>query len=234
MSTPAARLEVVAGKAAGSSILVEDELVIGRHADGPGRLADDEEISRAHARVTLDPAGVCEIEYLGSTNGTFVNGLRISEPEVLSVGDTIELGQTTLAVRELPAARPASSNKLFFPEEEEEEEQEEELEPPAPHPAPVAAQPTPLEESHTFDEHEPDFESAVTRPEELAAGPSPPEEQPAAAPAPPSLSLQLDVDFVNREARLVMDTASEPVRLVFEAGAWRVAPSAADKKPDAT
>lgn len=90
------------------SILVEDEMVIGRHAEGAGRLADDEEISRLHARVTLDADGVCAIEDLGSTNGTFVNGLRISAPEVLSVGDTIELGQTTLSVRELPPAEESA------------------------------------------------------------------------------------------------------------------------------
>jgi predicted component of type VI protein secretion system len=98
----AAHLEVVAGNAAGMSILIEDELVIGRHAEGAGRLADDEEISRAHARVTVDEEGACEIEDLGSTNGTFVNALRISAPQRLSEGDTIELGATTLVVRELP------------------------------------------------------------------------------------------------------------------------------------
>jgi pSer/pThr/pTyr-binding forkhead associated (FHA) protein len=102
MLTSAARLEVVAGKAVGMSILVEDEMVIGRHAEGAGRLADDEEISRLHARVSVDADGVCTIEDLGSTNGTFLNGERISAPEALSIGDTIELGQTTLEVRELP------------------------------------------------------------------------------------------------------------------------------------
>ena len=38
MGTSAARLEVVAGNAAGTSIVVEDELVIGRHARVAGRL----------------------------------------------------------------------------------------------------------------------------------------------------------------------------------------------------
>jgi pSer/pThr/pTyr-binding forkhead associated (FHA) protein len=129
MGTPAARLEVVSGKTVGQSILVADELVLGRHADGPGRLSDDEEVSRLHARITLDQSGVCEVEDLGSTNGTYVNGLRISEPEVLSVGDTIEVGQTTLAVRELPTSRRPSSSRLFFPEEDMEDEHEDEDEP---------------------------------------------------------------------------------------------------------
>jgi hypothetical protein len=33
------------------------------------------------------------------------------------------------------------------------------------------------------------------------------------------------VDFAAREARLVLDDESEPVRLAFDGEAWRVAPS---------
>ena len=39
------------------------------------------------------------IEDLGSTNGTSVNGRAISAPEPLAVGDTIEVGCTTLVVQ---------------------------------------------------------------------------------------------------------------------------------------
>lgn len=106
MVTGAAQLEIVAGKAIGMSILVEDELLIGREAEGAGRLADDDEISRSHARVTLDRSGFCAIEDLGSTNGTFVNGRRIATPTTLGPGDAIELGATTLVVRDVPAADP--------------------------------------------------------------------------------------------------------------------------------
>ncbi len=102
MNSAMARLEVVAGRAIGMSILIDDELLIGRHAEGAGRLADDEEISRSHARLSLDRTGFCAIEDLGSTNGTYVNGMRIKGPETLSEGDTIEVGATTLVVRELP------------------------------------------------------------------------------------------------------------------------------------
>jgi pSer/pThr/pTyr-binding forkhead associated (FHA) protein len=117
MFTSAARLEVVAGNAVGMSILVEDEMVIGRHAEGAGRLAEDEEISRLHARVSVDAYGECTIEDLGSTNGTYLNGARISAPEVLSVGDTIELGQTTLAVRELPTEEEARPTSVHVPDD---------------------------------------------------------------------------------------------------------------------
>jgi len=103
VSPATARFEVVAGRALGMSIQLDDEFLIGRHADGAGRLADDGEISRSHARISLDRSGFCAIEDLGSTNGTFVNGMRIDGPQTLSVGDTIEVGATTLVVRDLPS-----------------------------------------------------------------------------------------------------------------------------------
>ena len=77
-------------------ILIDDELLIGRHAEGAGRLADDEEISRSHARLSLDRTGFCAIEDLGSTNGTYVNGQRITAPTSVSLVDTVRIGKTVL------------------------------------------------------------------------------------------------------------------------------------------
>jgi len=57
----------------------------------------DGEISREHARV-VQRGGYYWIEDVGSTNGTFVNGLRIFSPQLLRPGDEIRLGQTTLRV----------------------------------------------------------------------------------------------------------------------------------------
>jgi serine/threonine-protein kinase len=88
-------LRVTAGPAAGEEIEVADELLIGRHATGPGRLGEDSEISRQHARVARGGAGYT-IQDLGSTNGTFVDGRRIEQPEPLSGGEVIEVGGTTL------------------------------------------------------------------------------------------------------------------------------------------
>lgn len=104
------RLEVISGVAPGSTLVVEDELVIGRHATGPGRLSEDEEISRQHARISREAAGNYAIEDLGSSNGTFVNGLRIQSPRVLDVGDSIETGATTLVVRAI--VRPEAGDAV--------------------------------------------------------------------------------------------------------------------------
>ena len=87
---------VVSGNAAGTQINLGDEFQIGRAAPTEGRLGDDPELSRAHARVTRNPQGQLVIEDLGSTNGTAVNGQRISGPTVLKPGDTVQVGKSTL------------------------------------------------------------------------------------------------------------------------------------------
>lgn len=113
------RLEVISGNAPGNTLTVDDELVIGRHAEGLGGLAADEELSRQHARISRELTGDYAIEDLGSSNGTFVNGLRIQSPRLLSPGDSIETGATTLVVREIvrpqtaPPAPPLALSLTF-------------------------------------------------------------------------------------------------------------------------
>lgn len=62
-------------------------------------------ISRRHARITKQ-AGAVVVEDLGSLNGTFVNGQRLSPywPEVLSDGDTLQLGTLLIEVKFLKVA----------------------------------------------------------------------------------------------------------------------------------
>ncbi len=100
------RLEVISGNAIGDTIVVDDELVIGRHADGAGQLSEDEEISRQHARISREATGDYAIEDLGSSNGTFVNGLRIQSPRLLELDDSIEVGATTLVVKAIVEPEP--------------------------------------------------------------------------------------------------------------------------------
>ncbi|MGA2929872.1 MAG: FHA domain-containing protein, partial [Solirubrobacteraceae bacterium] len=85
-------LHVVAGRGTGTRIPISRErLVLGRGADGPGSLGGDSELSREHAQVTRTN-GTLLVEDLGSTNGTFVNGRRITAPTSVSPGDAIWLG----------------------------------------------------------------------------------------------------------------------------------------------
>jgi predicted component of type VI protein secretion system len=102
-------LKVTAGNAQGQDISLEQELVIGRSTPGAGSLGGDSEISRVHARVFRDASGQLTVEDLGSTNGTFVNGNRISAPTPLRPGDEVRFGQTTLSVEAGAAGEGATA-----------------------------------------------------------------------------------------------------------------------------
>ncbi len=72
--------------------LTGEQLTVGRSAGNDLVLADPE-VSRRHIRVLRRADGYA-VEDTGSTNGTFVNGQRISHLTLLQDGDTIELGDT--------------------------------------------------------------------------------------------------------------------------------------------
>jgi hypothetical protein len=69
-------------------------IMIGRGADCQLMLNDDY-VSTRHARVVAGENGVY-IEDLGSTNGTYVNGMRISAPTTITLQDTVRIGKTVL------------------------------------------------------------------------------------------------------------------------------------------
>jgi pSer/pThr/pTyr-binding forkhead associated (FHA) protein len=71
--------------------------VLGRIAAGAGSLGNDPRLSRRHAKVSRSN-GRLLVEDLGSTGGTFVNGIAISRPTQAAPGDSIDLGTTTLRV----------------------------------------------------------------------------------------------------------------------------------------
>jgi pSer/pThr/pTyr-binding forkhead associated (FHA) protein len=105
----AAALVVTAGLAPGRRLALTDELLIGRGVSGEGRLSDDADLSRRHARVARDARGRVTIEDLGSANGTFVNGRRVRGRQALNVGDSVQVGSTTLQLTEVgPAPSPSA------------------------------------------------------------------------------------------------------------------------------
>lgn len=80
----------------GTTVAVNGPVVIGR-SPGADIVVGDDFVSGRHARVF--PSGAqAVLEDLGSTNGTLLNGERISAPQHLSAGDVIDVGSVRLKV----------------------------------------------------------------------------------------------------------------------------------------
>jgi DNA-binding winged helix-turn-helix (wHTH) protein len=77
--------------------LTDGEHIAGRDVEC-SLVIDATTVSRRHARITVI-SGSATIEDLGSTNGTHVNGMRISTPTRLALGDEAALGTEVLQVR---------------------------------------------------------------------------------------------------------------------------------------
>ena len=78
----------------GSAYPIGAEITIGRAETCTIAMPDDTFASQLHARV-MSRDGNAWVEDLGSTNGTFVNGRRITAAEVLTAGDRLQVGKTT-------------------------------------------------------------------------------------------------------------------------------------------
>lgn len=99
-------LVVLEGAAAGSEyLLTSDSYVIGRNASADISIAD-EAMSGGHAAIELGTNGY-GVRDMGSTNGTFVNGSRISSVD-LKHGDRITVGEHTLQYLQEEAERAGS------------------------------------------------------------------------------------------------------------------------------
>ena len=77
--------------------LTDGEHIAGRDAEC-SLVIDASTVSRRHARITV-VSGTATIDDLGSTNGTHVNGARISAPTRLAPGNQVALGTEVLQVR---------------------------------------------------------------------------------------------------------------------------------------
>ncbi len=76
-------------------VLDQDKVTLGRLPECELAVADAG-VSRRHAEVRREADNSWVVSDLGSTNGTKVNGLRISAPHQLQDGDEITVGSTTV------------------------------------------------------------------------------------------------------------------------------------------
>jgi FHA domain len=70
-------------------------LTVGRGANNDVAISGDEYASTRHARFEPRRDGIW-IEDIGSTNGTFVNGIRLTRERRLTPGDVVRIGETDL------------------------------------------------------------------------------------------------------------------------------------------
>ncbi len=108
-------LVVVDGPNAGSTFDVDgaasSRVFVGQSKSCDIRL-EDPQVSRRHAALETSNAGV-RLQDLNSTNGTFVNGLRVFDALIVG-GETLRFGATTLRVESLTEVPPPSSEADRF------------------------------------------------------------------------------------------------------------------------
>jgi two-component system cell cycle response regulator len=107
-------LIVLAGGTVGMLHILPDagEIYIGRTADA-GIQIDDDGVSRKHARILITPEHEVVIHDLESTNGTYVNGVKIAE-QALRNGDKLQIGpQVILKFQYQDALEEDFQRKLF-------------------------------------------------------------------------------------------------------------------------
>jgi pSer/pThr/pTyr-binding forkhead associated (FHA) protein len=92
------QLLVTAGALAGTSLgLTDQQITIGRADDATLVLADDYASTR-HARL-FPQDGQWIVEDLGSTNGTYLDRQKVTQPTPVPIGVPIRIGKTVLELR---------------------------------------------------------------------------------------------------------------------------------------
>ena len=72
-------------------------ILIGRGSDAAIRLEDDY-VSTRHARIAAS-GDQWFVEDLGSTNGTYIGTVRITQPTTITLGTQVRIGKTILELR---------------------------------------------------------------------------------------------------------------------------------------
>ncbi|EPF69902.1 FHA domain-containing protein [Acinetobacter rudis] len=92
------KIQATTGEFAGKSIKIDQDMLVGRHQDA-NILLQSAEISRRHAAFLLKETALY-VQDLNSSNGTFVNGERISVETALKSGDVLAFASLQFEVAE--------------------------------------------------------------------------------------------------------------------------------------
>jgi len=102
----------------------KQEAILGRDPNNDVSISDPE-VSRRHARFIYQNENYL-IEDLGSTNGTFLNGNRLSSPQQLRPGDVITFGESIIVVFEnasydpdatVVSSQPVQAGRAAYPQQ---------------------------------------------------------------------------------------------------------------------
>jgi hypothetical protein len=77
--------------------LAQAPILIGRGNDAAIKL-DDDYVSTRHARIAAS-GDQWFVEDLGSTNGTYIGTVRITQPTTITLGTQVRIGKTILELR---------------------------------------------------------------------------------------------------------------------------------------
>lgn len=173
-----------------------DLLTIGRDPMSDITLTDPE-VSRQHARLTLTEDGSYEIQDLGSTNGTFVDGNRLGGEKVrLSPGQVVIVGSNvTLVYESAPdpmATVIAARDELDFGEFSR----------------PAAVEPEPMDEPEPVSMDEPDVVEVDLEPMPEPEPMELPDLEPL-TPEPPSWPVMEEAEDMSQAATDRLDEAAE-------------------------
>ncbi|OQA87179.1 MAG: putative conjugal transfer protein [Lentisphaerae bacterium ADurb.Bin242] len=92
------------------------EWIVGRQA-GCGIFLDSPKVSRKHARIFGGPEAWF-VSDAGSTGGTRLNGVKVTEPAAFSPGDPIEIAGFTIILSENASRAPEAAKPVKFPARE--------------------------------------------------------------------------------------------------------------------
>lgn len=99
------KLQAVTGELQGQEVTIDRDILVGRHQDADLQL-QAAEISRRHAAFLLKDDALW-VQDLKSSNGTFVNDIRVDQDKVLKDGDIVQFASIKFNV--LAPAKPLES-----------------------------------------------------------------------------------------------------------------------------
>jgi TonB family protein len=113
--TPAIRIAIHEGETlVREEVFTQKAIRIGKAGEAHLRLGD-QNVSRRHAEIEVLDSGEVRLTDLESTNGTLVNGVRVSQA-VLRPGDEIMIGETKLVIDFEPTASRGGAETFFAPQ----------------------------------------------------------------------------------------------------------------------